>query len=160
MVAQQNEPYRHKMRGPAGQLLESERVVMSGGRPGVGDHQAGRIAQANGGVFPRQFGEMAGRPPFAAMIEEREFMRLGSKRVLHAISESARQQPRIRVESARELLRLYYRGLFEISLRTSGIGSGTFGAPTRSREIGESVGSPARHAAMPRPLLGYAPPWW
>jgi transcriptional regulator with PAS, ATPase and Fis domain len=112
----------------------------------------GRIEQASGGVlFLDEVGEMAPsvQAKLLRVLEEREFMRLGSTRVLHAdIRVIAATNRDLHAAMQRGEFRedLYYRlGVFEISL-----------PPLRARlddvleladaflaEIGETVGRPA-----------------
>jgi transcriptional regulator with GAF, ATPase, and Fis domain len=135
------------------QLLESELFGHERGAfTGAVSAKPGRIEQANGGVlFLDEVGEMAPtvQAKLLRVLEEREFMRLGSTRVLHAdirvIAATNRDlHAAIRRGEFRE--DLYYRlGVFEIPL-----------PPLRERrddildladsflaEIGETVGRPA-----------------
>jgi transcriptional regulator with GAF, ATPase, and Fis domain len=152
------------------QLLESELFGHERGAfTGAVSTKPGRIEQANGGVlFLDEVGEMAStvQAKLLRVLEEREFMRLGSTRVGHAdirvIAATNRDlHAAIRRGEFRE--DLYYRlGVFEISL-----------PPLRERledipaladsflaEIGETVGRPP--AGMAREakdqLLAYAWP--
>jgi transcriptional regulator with GAF, ATPase, and Fis domain len=152
------------------QLLESELFGHERGAfTGAVSAKPGRIEQANGGVlFLDEVGEMAPtvQAKLLRVLEEREFMRLGSTRVLHAdirvISATNRDlHAAMRRGEFRE--DLYYRlGVFEISL-----------PPLRSRledileladsfleEIGQTVGRPAAGIARDakEQLLRYAWP--
>jgi len=135
------------------QLLESELFGHERGAfTGAVSAKPGRIEQASGGVlFLDEVGEMAPtvQAKLLRVLEEREFMRLGSTRVLHAdIRVIAATNRDLHVAIARGQFRedLYYRlGVFEIAL-----------PPLRARpddvleladtflaEIGETVGRPA-----------------
>jgi len=135
------------------QLLESELFGHERGAfTGAVSAKPGRIEQANGGVlFLDEVGEMAPtvQAKLLRVLEEREFMRLGSTRVLHAdIRVIAATNRDLHAAMQRGEFRedLYYRlGVFEISL-----------PPLRDRlddvleladsflaEIGETVGRPA-----------------
>jgi transcriptional regulator with GAF, ATPase, and Fis domain len=135
------------------QLLESELFGHERGAfTGAVSAKPGRIEQANGGVlFLDEVGEMAPtvQAKMLRVLEEREFMRLGSTRVLHAdIRVIAATNRDLHAAMQRGGFRedLYYRlGVFEIAL-----------PPLRSRlddvleltdsfleEIGETVGRPA-----------------
>ena len=123
----------------------------------------GRIEQANGGVlFLDEVGEMAPtvQAKLLRVLEEREFMRLGSTRVMHAdIRVIAATNRDLHAAMQRGEFRedLYYRlGVFEIAL-----------PPLRERlddileladaflaEIGETVGRPA--AGIARDAQGSA----
>jgi transcriptional regulator with GAF, ATPase, and Fis domain len=135
------------------QLLESELFGHERGAfTGAVSTKPGRIEQASGGVlFLDEVGEMAPtvQAKLLRVLEEREFMRLGSTRVLHAdIRVIAATNRDLHAAMQRGEFRedLYYRlGVFEITL-----------PPLRERlddvleladaflaEIGETVGSPA-----------------
>jgi transcriptional regulator with GAF, ATPase, and Fis domain len=135
------------------QLLESELFGHERGAfTGAVSAKPGRIEQANGGVlFLDEVGEMAPtvQAKLLRVLEEREFMRLGSTRVLRAdIRVIAATNRDLHAAMQRGGFRedLYYRlGVFEIAL-----------PPLRSRlddvleltdsfleEIGETVGRPA-----------------
>jgi transcriptional regulator with PAS, ATPase and Fis domain len=152
------------------QLLESELFGHERGAfTGAVAAKPGRIEQASGGVlFLDEVGEMAPtvQAKLLRVLEEREFMRLGSTRVIKAdIRVIAATNRDLQAAMQRGEFRedLYYRlGVFEIPL-----------PPLRDRqddileladtfltEIGESVGRPA--AGMARDardhLLGYSWP--
>jgi transcriptional regulator with PAS, ATPase and Fis domain len=135
------------------QLLESELFGHERGAfTGAVATKPGRIEQANGGVlFLDEVGEMAPavQAKLLRVLEEREFMRLGSTRIQHAdIRVIAATNRDLHAAMRRGEFRedLYYRlGVFEIAL-----------PPLRDRpddilaladsfldEIGESVGRPA-----------------
>ena len=135
------------------QLLESELFGHERGAfTGAVTTKPGRIEQAaNGVLFLDEVGEMAPtvQAKLLRVLEEREFMRLGSTRVLHAdIRVIAATNRDLHAAMQRGEFRedLYYRlGVFEISL-----------PPLRERlddvleladaflaEIGENVGRPA-----------------
>jgi len=135
------------------QLLESELFGHERGAfTGAVNTKPGRIEQATGGVlFLDEVGEMAPavQAKMLRVLEEREFMRLGSTRVVHAdIRVIAATNRDLHAAMQRGEFRedLYYRlGVFEISL-----------PPLRERlddvleladaflaEIGENVGRPA-----------------
>jgi transcriptional regulator with GAF, ATPase, and Fis domain len=135
------------------QLLESELFGHERGAfTGAVATKPGRIEQANNGVlFLDEVGEMAPtvQAKLLRVLEEREFMRLGSTRVLHAdIRVIAATNRDLHAAMQRGEFRedLYYRlGVFEITL-----------PPLRDRlddvleladaflaEIGETVGRPA-----------------
>jgi transcriptional regulator with GAF, ATPase, and Fis domain len=135
------------------QLLESELFGHERGAfTGAVSAKPGRIEQAAGGVlFLDEVGEMAPtvQAKLLRVLEEREFMRLGSTRVIHAdIRVIAATNRDLHAAMQRGEFRedLYYRlGVFEISL-----------PPLRERlddvleladaflaEIGETVGRPA-----------------
>jgi transcriptional regulator with GAF, ATPase, and Fis domain len=152
------------------QLLESELFGHERGAfTGAVSTKPGRIEQAAGGVlFLDEVGEMAPtvQAKLLRVLEEREFMRLGSTRVIHAdIRVIAATNRDLHAAMQRGEFRedLYYRlGVFEIAL-----------PPLRDRlddvleladaflaEIGETVGRPA--AGISREarehLLAYAWP--
>jgi transcriptional regulator with GAF, ATPase, and Fis domain len=152
------------------QLLESELFGHERGAfTGAVSTKPGRIEQANGGVlFLDEVGEMAPtvQAKLLRVLEEREFMRLGSTRVLRAdIRVIAATNRDLHAAMQRGGFRedLYYRlGVFEISL-----------PPLRSRlddileladsfleEIGQTVGRPAAGIARDAKdqLLRYAWP--
>jgi Nif-specific regulatory protein len=152
------------------QLLESELFGYDRGAfTGAVAAKPGRIEQANGGVlFLDEVGEMAPvvQAKLLRVLEEREFMRLGSTRLLHAdirvISATNRDlHGAMKRGEFRE--DLYYRlGVFEISLpplreRTQDI---LALADVFLTEIGESVGRPATGIAPDAKdqLLAYAWP--
>ena len=135
------------------QLLESELFGYDRGAfTGAVGAKPGRIEQANGGVlFLDEVGEMAPtvQAKLLRVLEEREFMRLGSTRLMHAdIRVIAATNRDLHGAMQRGEFRedLYYRlGVFEISL-----------PPLRERlhdileladvfleEIGQTVGRPA-----------------
>ncbi len=135
------------------QLLESELFGYDRGAfTGAVASKPGRIEQANAGVlFLDEVGEMAPtvQAKLLRVLEEREFMRLGSTRLLHAdIRVIAATNRDLHAAMQRGQFRedLYYRlGVFEIAL-----------PPLRERlddiieladifleEIGQSVGRPA-----------------
>jgi len=152
------------------QLLESELFGYERGAfTGAVAAKPGRIEQANNGVlFLDEVGEMAPsvQAKLLRVLEEREFMRLGSTRLLHAdIRVIAATNRDLHAAMQRGEFRedLYYRlGVFEIAL-----------PPLRERlhdileltdmflqEIGESVGRPAAGIAADAKdqLLAYAWP--
>jgi Nif-specific regulatory protein len=152
------------------QLLESELFGHERGAfTGAVSAKPGRIEQANGGVlFLDEVGEMAPivQAKLLRVLEEREFMRLGSTRVLRAdIRVIAATNRDLHAAMRRGEFRedLYYRlGVFEIAL-----------PPLRDRledvleladsfleQIGETVGKPAAGIARDAKdqLLGYAWP--
>jgi transcriptional regulator with GAF, ATPase, and Fis domain len=152
------------------QLLESELFGYDRGAfTGAVGSKPGRIEQASGGVlFLDEVGEMAPtvQAKLLRVLEEREFMRLGSTRLLHAdIRVIAATNRDLHGAMQRGEFRedLYYRlGVFEIAL-----------PPLRERlhdileladmflqEIGESVGRPAAGIAPDAKdhLLAYAWP--
>jgi len=152
------------------QLLESELFGHERGAfTGAVAAKPGRIEQANGGVlFLDEVGEMAPavQAKLLRVLEEREFMRLGSTRVLRAdIRVIAATNRDLHSAMRRGEFRedLYYRlGVFEIAL-----------PPLRDRledvleladsfleQIGETVGRPAAGIARDAKdqLLGYAWP--
>ena len=152
------------------QLLESELFGHERGAfTGAVTTKPGRIEQANGGVlFLDEVGEMAPtvQAKLLRVLEEREFMRLGSTRVLHAdIRVIAATNRDLHAAMQRGEFRedLYYRlGVFEISLpplrdRLDDI---LELADSFLREIGETVGRPAAGIARDAKdqLLGYAWP--
>jgi len=135
------------------QLLESELFGHERGAfTGAVSAKPGRIEQATGGVlFLDEVGEMAPtvQAKLLRVLEEREFMRLGSTRIIHAdIRVIAATNRDLHAAMQRGEFRedLYYRlGVFEIAL-----------PPLRERlddvmeladaflaEIGETVGRPA-----------------
>jgi transcriptional regulator with PAS, ATPase and Fis domain len=152
------------------QLLESELFGHERGAfTGAIAAKPGRIEQAGGGaLFLDEVGEMAPavQAKLLRVIEEREFMRLGSTRALHAdIRVIAATNRDLHAAITRGEFRedLYYRlGVFEIAL-----------PPLRERvedilpladaflvEIGETVGRPAAgiSADAKDQLLAYAWP--
>jgi transcriptional regulator with GAF, ATPase, and Fis domain len=152
------------------QLLESELFGHERGAfTGAVSTKPGRIEQAAGGVlFLDEVGEMAPtvQAKLLRVLEEREFMRLGSTRIVHAdIRVIAATNRDLHAAMQRGEFRedLYYRlGVFEISL-----------PPLRERlddildladaflaEIGESVGRPAAGISRDAKdqLLAYAWP--
>jgi two-component system NtrC family response regulator len=152
------------------QLLESELFGHERGAfTGAVSTKPGRIEQANGGVlFLDEVGEMAPtvQAKLLRVLEEREFMRLGSTRVIHVdIRLIAATNRDLHAAMRRGEFRedLYYRlGVFEIAL-----------APLRERpddildladaflaEIGETVGRPATGIARDakEQLLNYGWP--
>jgi transcriptional regulator with GAF, ATPase, and Fis domain len=152
------------------QLLESELFGYERGAfTGAASTKPGRIEQANSGVlFLDEVGEMAPtvQAKLLRVLEEREFMRLGSTRVGHVdirvIAATNRDlHAAIRRGEFRE--DLYYRlGVFEIALpplreRTEDV---LELAEVFLREIGESVGRPAAGIARDArdQLLAYSWP--
>jgi transcriptional regulator with GAF, ATPase, and Fis domain len=152
------------------QLLESELFGYERGAfTGAVAAKPGRIEQANGGVlFLDEVGEMAPgvQAKLLRVLEEREFMRLGSTRVQRAdIRVIAATNRDLHAAMQRGEFRedLYYRlGVFEIAL-----------PPLRERhedvleladsfleQIGETVGRPAAGISRDarEQLLGYAWP--
>jgi transcriptional regulator with PAS, ATPase and Fis domain len=152
------------------QLLESELFGHERGAfTGAVTAKPGRMEQAGGGVlFLDEVGEMAPtvQAKLLRVLEEREFQRLGSTRVLHAdIRVIAATNRDLHSAMRRGLFRedLYYRlGVFEIAL-----------PPLRERlddipdladsfleEIGETVGRPAAGIAREAKehLLAYSWP--
>jgi transcriptional regulator with GAF, ATPase, and Fis domain len=152
------------------QLLESELFGHERGAfTGAVSAKPGRIEQAAGGVlFLDEVGEMAPtvQAKLLRVLEEREFMRLGSTRVLHAdirVIAATNRDLHAAMERGEFREDLYYRlGVFEIAL-----------PPLRTRlddileladaflaDIGASVGRPA--AGISRDardqLLAYAWP--
>jgi transcriptional regulator with GAF, ATPase, and Fis domain len=152
------------------QLLESELFGHERGAfTGAVSTKPGRIEQATGGVlFLDEVGEMAPnvQAKLLRVLEEREFMRLGSTRVLHAdirVISATNRDLHAALQRGEFREDLYYRlGVFEIAL-----------PPLRERlddvleladaflkEIGETVGRPAAgisHDAKDQ-LLGYGWP--
>jgi transcriptional regulator with GAF, ATPase, and Fis domain len=152
------------------QLLESELFGYERGAfTGATSTKPGRIEQANGGVlFLDEVGEMAPtvQAKLLRVLEEREFMRLGSTRVgradIRVIAATNRDlHAAIRRGEFRE--DLYYRlGVFEIALpplreRVEDIPDL---ADVFLREIGETVGRPAAGIAKDarEQLLAYTWP--
>jgi len=152
------------------QLLESELFGHERGAfTGAISAKPGRIEQANGGVlFLDEVGEMAPtvQAKLLRVLEEREFLRLGGTRLLHAdIRVIAATNRDLHAAMRRNEFRedLYYRlGVFEIGL-----------PPLRERlddilelayafleELGESVGKPAAGISREakEQLLAYAWP--
>jgi transcriptional regulator with GAF, ATPase, and Fis domain len=152
------------------QLLESELFGHERGAfTGAVSTKPGRIEQANGGVlFLDEVGEMAPavQAKLLRVLEEREFMRLGSTRVLRAdirVIAATNRDLHAAIERGGFREDLYYRlGVFEIAL-----------PPLRHRlddileladsfleEIGETVGRPAAGIARDAKdqLLRYAWP--
>src|SRR6185436_13588583 len=152
------------------QLLESELFGHERGAfTGAVTTKPGRIEQAaNGVLFLDEVGEMAPtvQAKLLRVLEEREFMRLGSTRVIHAdirVIAATNRDLHAAIQRGEFREDLYYRlGVFEISL-----------PPLRERhddileladsflaEIGETVGRPA--AGMARDakehLLAYGWP--
>ncbi len=135
------------------QLLESELFGYDRGAfTGAVTAKPGRIEQAGGGVlFLDEVGEMAPavQAKLLRVLEEREFQRLGSTRILHAdIRVIAATNRDLHAAMRRGEFRedLYYRlGVFEIALpplrdRLADISDL---ADSFLEEIGESVGRPA-----------------
>ena len=135
------------------QLLESELFGHERGAfTGAVSTKPGRIEQASGGVlFLDEVGEMAPtvQAKLLRVLEEREFMRLGSTRVLHAdIRVIAATNRDLHAAMQRGEFRedLYYRlGVFEISLPPlrERLDDVLELADTFLAEIGETVGRPA-----------------
>jgi transcriptional regulator with GAF, ATPase, and Fis domain len=152
------------------QLLESELFGYDRGAfTGAVSSKPGRMEQAGGGVlFLDEVGEMAPtvQAKLLRVLEEREFMRLGSTRLIHAdirVIAATNRDLHAAMERGEFREDLYYRlGVFEIAL-----------PPLRERlhdileladtfleEIGESVGRPAVGIAPDdrEQLLAYAWP--
>jgi transcriptional regulator with GAF, ATPase, and Fis domain len=135
------------------QLLESELFGHERGAfTGAVSTKPGRIEQASNGVlFLDEVGEMAPtvQAKLLRVLEEREFMRLGSTRVLHAdIRVIAATNRDLHAAMQRGEFRedLYYRlGVFEISLPAlrDRLDDVLELADTFLAEIGETVGRPA-----------------
>jgi transcriptional regulator with GAF, ATPase, and Fis domain len=135
------------------QLLESELFGHERGAfTGAVTTKPGRIEQASGGVlFLDEVGEMAPtvQAKLLRVLEEREFMRLGSTRVLHAdIRVIAATNRDLHAAMQRGEFRedLYYRlGVFEIALPAlrDRLEDVLELADAFLAEIGESVGRPA-----------------
>jgi DNA-binding NtrC family response regulator len=135
------------------QLLESELFGHERGAfTGAVTTKPGRIEQASGGVlFLDEVGEMAPtvQAKLLRVLEEREFMRLGSTRVLHAdIRVIAATNRDLHAAMQRGEFRedLYYRlGVFEISLPAlrDRLEDVLELADSFLAEIGETVGRPA-----------------
>jgi two-component system NtrC family response regulator len=135
------------------QLLESELFGHERGAfTGAVSTKPGRIEQASGGVlFLDEVGEMAltVQAKLLRVLEEREFMRLGSTRVLHAdIRVIAATNRDLHAAMQRGGFRedLYYRlGVFEISLPAlrDRLDDVLELADAFLAEIGETVGRPA-----------------
>ena len=135
------------------QLLESELFGHERGAfTGAVSTKPGRIEQASGGVlFLDEVGEMAPtvQAKLLRVLEEREFMRLGSTRVLHAdIRVIAATNRDLQAAMQRGEFRedLYYRlGVFEISLPAlrDRLDDVLELADAFLAEIGETVGRPA-----------------
>ena len=152
------------------QLLESELFGHERGAfTGAVSAKPGRIEQANGGVlFLDEVGEMIPtvQAKLLRVLEEREFMRLGSTRVLRAdIRVIAATNRDLHAAMQRGEFRedLYYRlGVFEISLPPlrERLEDVLELADTFLEQIGETVGKPA--AGITRDakdqLLGYSWP--
>ena len=152
------------------QLLESELFGHERGAfTGAVTTKPGRIEQATGGVlFLDEVGEMAPtvQAKLLRVLEEREFMRLGSTRVVHAdIRVIAATNRDLHAAMQRGEFRedLYYRlGVFEIALPPlrERLDDVMELADTFLAEIGETVGRPA--AGISREardhLLAYAWP--
>jgi len=152
------------------QLLESELFGHERGAfTGAVAAKPGRIEQASGGVlFLDEVGEMI--PPVQAkllrVLEEREFMRLGSTRVLRAeIRVIAATNRDLHAAMQRGEVRedLYYRlGVFEIALPPlrERLEDVLELADTFLEQIGETVGKPAAGIARDArdQLLGYTWP--
>ena len=152
------------------QLLESELFGHERGAfTGAVSTKPGRIELATGGVlFLDEVGEMAPnvQAKLLRVLEEREFMRLGSTRVLHAdirVISATNRDLHAAMQRGEFREDLYYRlGVFEIAL-----------PPLRERlddvleladaflqEIGETVGRPAAGISRDAKdqLLGYGWP--
>ena len=135
------------------QLLESELFGHERGAfTGAVSTKPGRIEQASGGVlFLDEVGEMAPtvQAKLLRVLEEREFMRLGSTRVLHAdIRVIAATNRDLQAAMQRGEFRedLYYRlGVFEIALPAlrDRLDDVLELADAFLAEIGETVGRPA-----------------
>ena len=152
------------------QLLESELFGHERGAfTGAVATKPGRIEQANGGVlFLDEVGEMAPtvQAKLLRVLEEREFMRLGSTRVVHAdIRVIAATNRDLHAAMQRGEFRedLYYRlGVFEIALPPlrERLDDVLELADTFLEEIGETVGRPAagisREATRPSARLRVA----
>jgi transcriptional regulator with GAF, ATPase, and Fis domain len=152
------------------QLLESELFGHERGAfTGAVAAKPGRIEQANGGVlFLDEVGEMAPtvQAKLLRVLEEREFMRLGSTRVLRAdIRVIAATNRDLHAAMRRGEFRedLYYRlGVFEIALPAlrDRLEDVLDLADSFLEQIGESIGKPAAGIARDAKdqLLGYAWP--
>ena len=152
------------------QLLESELFGHERGAfTGAVSAKPGRIEQANGGVlFLDEVGEMIPtvQAKLLRVLEEREFMRLGSTRVLRAdIRVIAATNRDLHAAMQRGEFRedLYYRlGVFEISLPPlrERLEDVLELADTFLEQIGETVGKPAAGIARDArdQLLGYSWP--
>jgi transcriptional regulator with GAF, ATPase, and Fis domain len=152
------------------QLLESELFGYERGAfTGAVSAKPGRIEQAAGGVlFLDEVGEMAPtvQAKLLRVLEEREFMRLGSTRSVRAdIRVIAATNRDLHAAMQRGEFRedLYYRlGVFEISLPTlrSRLDDIVELAEAFLAEIGETVGRPAAGIARDarEQLLAYAWP--
>jgi len=152
------------------QLLESELFGHERGAfTGAVAAKPGRIEQANGGVlFLDEVGEMAPivQAKLLRVLEEREFMRLGSTRVLRAdIRVIAATNRDLHAAMRRGEFRedLYYRlGVFEIALPAlrDRLEDVLELADSFLEQIGETVGKPAAGIARDAKdqLLAYAWP--
>ena len=152
------------------QLLESELFGHERGAfTGAVAAKPGRIEQASGGVlFLDEVGEMIPtvQAKLLRVLEEREFMRLGSTRVLRAdirVIAATNRDLHSAMERGEFREDLYYRlGVFEISLPPlrERLEDVLELADTFLEQIGETVGKPAAGIARDAKdqLLGYSWP--
>ena len=152
------------------QLLESELFGHERGAfTGAVAAKPGRIEQANGGVlFLDEVGEMIPtvQAKLLRVLEEREFMRLGSTRVLRAdirVIAATNRDLHAAMERGDFREDLYYRlGVFEIALPPlrERLEDVLELADTFLEQIGETVGKPAAGIARDAKdqLLGYTWP--
>jgi transcriptional regulator with GAF, ATPase, and Fis domain len=152
------------------QLLESELFGHERGAfTGAVAAKPGRIEQASGGVlFLDEVGEMipAVQAKLLRVLEEREFMRLGSTRVLRAdirVIAATNRDLHAAMERGEFREDLYYRlGVFEIALPPlrERLDDVLELADTFLEQIGETVGKPAAGIARDAKdqLLGYTWP--
>jgi transcriptional regulator with GAF, ATPase, and Fis domain len=152
------------------QLLESELFGHERGAfTGAVAAKPGRIEQAGGGVlFLDEVGEMIPtvQAKLLRVLEEREYMRLGSTRVLHAdirVIAATNRDLHAAMERGEFREDLYYRlGVFEIALPPlrERLEDVLELADTFLEQIGETVGKPAAGIARDArdQLLGYTWP--
>ena len=152
------------------QLLESELFGHERGAfTGAGAAKPGRIEQAGGGVLVLdEVGEMIPtvQAKLLRVLEEREYMRLGSTRVLHAdirVIAATNRDLHAAMERGEFREDLYYRlGVFEIALPPlrERLEDVLELADTFLEQIGETVGKPAAGIARDArdQLLGYTWP--
>jgi transcriptional regulator with GAF, ATPase, and Fis domain len=152
------------------QLLESELFGHERGAfTGAVSAKPGRIEQANGGVlFLDEVGEMAPsvQAKLLRVLEEREFMRLGSTRVQRAdirVIAATNRDLHAAMERGEFREDLYYRlGVFEIALPAlrDRLDDVLELADSFLEQIGETVGKPAAGISRDarEQLLGYAWP--
>jgi transcriptional regulator with GAF, ATPase, and Fis domain len=152
------------------QLLESELFGHERGAfTGAVSAKPGRIEQASGGVlFLDEVGEMIPtvQAKLLRVLEEREYMRLGSTRVLHAdirVIAATNRDLHAAMERGEFREDLYYRlGVFEIALPPlrERLEDVLELADTFLEQIGETVGKPAAGIARDArdQLLGYTWP--